>query len=415
VTSSTTSAGLAIGNFITVPAGTGQTVRITNVVGTAVTVYPAIVAANTTATFSYAGTWTNYTGTTALGTAFQYVKAKITAAQATRNAGLVTITAPGGTGTVITITNYTGNATTTVTGTVASTSGWATGDKITIAGATGTEQVKLNGTWTITVLTGTTFSFVVTTAVATGALTTTLGTTTKNTVVVTGAVGTLFTKTFKVGDVITIPNTALGVDYTIASITSDTVLSATIASGVTMPVYSTATTYAYKGTDLYKLTSLGVKLDAKQKSESGMVVALSTDTAGTIVNFSSSFIDIVSINLASQGTTAVTCVYNFSDTNPTGTYTVSGTTTCTVNVTAHGLVASNQLAYVTFTSGTAPSGRYLITYVNANQFTITLPAALTTSGSVSVYPNSMTVYAFNDAGTRISIPSPGVSWTVRGF
>ena len=79
------------------------------------------------------------------------------------------------------ITNYIGVGTTTVTGTVASTAGYSIGDILTIVGATGTEQVKLNGVWAIaSVPTGTTFTFVVTTAVAVGTLTTTLGTTTKS-------------------------------------------------------------------------------------------------------------------------------------------------------------------------------------------------------------------------------------------
>ena len=76
------------------------------------------------------------------------------------------------------ITNYIGAGTTTVKGTVASTAGYSIGDILTISGATGTEQVKLNGTWTISSIpTGTTFTFVVTTSVAAGTLTTTLGTT----------------------------------------------------------------------------------------------------------------------------------------------------------------------------------------------------------------------------------------------
>ena len=84
----------------------------------------------------------------------------------------------------LTITNYIGAGTTTVTGTVASTSGYAIGDILTISGATGTEQVKLNGVWSIaSVPTGTTFTFVVTTSVTAGTLTTTLGTTTKASVV----------------------------------------------------------------------------------------------------------------------------------------------------------------------------------------------------------------------------------------
>lgn len=84
-------------------------------------------------------------------------------------------------GETLTITNYTGAGTTTVTGTVASTTGYAQGDIITISGATGTEQAKLNGTWVIaSVPNSTTFTFTVTQTVAAGALTTGLGTTIKS-------------------------------------------------------------------------------------------------------------------------------------------------------------------------------------------------------------------------------------------
>jgi hypothetical protein len=84
-------------------------------------------------------------------------------------------------GTTITMTNYIGNGTTTVTGTTASTTGWAAGDIITISGATGTEQTKLNGTWTLaSVPTGATFTFVVLSTVSVGTLTTTLGTMVKS-------------------------------------------------------------------------------------------------------------------------------------------------------------------------------------------------------------------------------------------
>lgn len=84
-------------------------------------------------------------------------------------------------GTALTITNYIGANSTTVTGTVASTTGYAVGDIITISGATGTEQTKLNGTWTIaSVPNATTFTFVVTSSVAAGTYTSTLGTTVKS-------------------------------------------------------------------------------------------------------------------------------------------------------------------------------------------------------------------------------------------
>lgn len=88
------------------------------------------------------------------------------------------------TSTALTITNYIGNGTTTVTGTVGSTSGYSVGDIINITTAAGTEQTKLNGIWTIaSVPTGTTFTFVVNTSVTSGTLTTGLGATTKSSLV----------------------------------------------------------------------------------------------------------------------------------------------------------------------------------------------------------------------------------------
>jgi len=85
-------------------------------------------------------------------------------------------------GTTLTITNYIGNGTTTVTGTVASTAGFAAGDIITISGAVGAQQEKLNGTWKInTVNTGNnTFTFTVSSSVASGTLTSGLGATVKS-------------------------------------------------------------------------------------------------------------------------------------------------------------------------------------------------------------------------------------------
>lgn len=79
----------------------------------------------------------------------------------------------------IAMTNYIGNATTTVTGTSSANHGLMVGDTITIADASGTQQTKLNGTWTIvSVPTVTTFTFVVTSAPTSGTLTSGLGTTT---------------------------------------------------------------------------------------------------------------------------------------------------------------------------------------------------------------------------------------------
>jgi len=123
----------------------------------------------------------------------------------TTNVATVTVPAKS-----ITITNYIGANSTTVTGTVASTFGLYVNDSITISGASGTEQTKLNGTWVIaSIASATTFTFVVSSSVATGTLTTTLGTTVKNNhgfliddiVTISGANESVFNSDFKITNV----------------------------------------------------------------------------------------------------------------------------------------------------------------------------------------------------------------------
>jgi hypothetical protein len=76
-----------------------------------------------------------------------------------------------------TLTNVISTGTTTVTATVSSVIGLSVGDKIVITGASGTEQTKLNGSWNIaSIPTTTTFTFVVSTAVAAGTYSSNLGT-----------------------------------------------------------------------------------------------------------------------------------------------------------------------------------------------------------------------------------------------
>ena len=153
-----------------------------------------------------------------------------------------------GSSTALTISNFVGNGTITVTSSVSSTTGFVVGDPIIISGATGTEQAKLNGTWTIaSIPSGTSFTFNVLTALGSGALTTTIGTTIKpvsrftaqlyvGAIIKTTAVattvtatslgttalagGTAFLSQLYVGAVVKTP--AGGVVGTIASITNDT-------------------------------------------------------------------------------------------------------------------------------------------------------------------------------------------------
>lgn len=103
---------------------------------------------------------------------------------------------------------------------------------------------------------------------------------------------------------------------------------------------------------------------------------LTTGTFGTAAN---SFCQGNDARLACQAWV------NFNATSSaalSGSYTQVGGTTLTCNVTAHGL-ATNQIVWLTFTSGTATSSAYVVTVTGANTFTITTTAA-TTSGNVTV-------------------------------
>ena len=85
-------------------------------------------------------------------------------------------------------------------------------------------------------------------------------------------------------------------------------------------------------------------------------------------------------------------------TNParlTGTYAQSGTTV-TITSTAHG-VTQGQVVEIAYTSGNAVDGDFAVASVtNANVFTVTASAALTTSGEVVVKRNMKGHYDFDD-------------------
>lgn len=162
--------------------------------------------------------------------------------------------------------------------------------------------------------------------------------------------------------------------------------------------------------DLFTLTHLVVRLDNKQITDSGSVDALSTDTAGTIVNFNKEVIDVQSITLTPAGTTPLSAVYDFKDTVQSGTYSVTSNVG-TVSITAHGLETGQKVRLALLT-GIGISGVYTITKVNADQFTISMTVA-DTSGNLSAYAQSMRVYAFNS--TNGSRQSAKVSWQIRGY
>lgn len=76
-----------------------------------------------------------------------------------------------------------------------------------------------------------------------------------------------------------------------------------------------------------------------------------------------------------------------------GTYSRTGTTV-TVTATAHGL-SVNDNVYLSFTSGTAADGAYIVRTSSANSFTVTTTASGTTSGNVT----ASQWYTDNDAVT----------------
>ena len=163
------------------------------------------------------------------------------------------------------------------------------------------------------------------------------------------------------------------------------------------------------GTGLYQLTSMDVQLDQKLISDAGSVSPVSTDASGTIVNFSKSFIDVQGIQITPSGTTAAIAVYDFTDSNLSGTYSVVSNV-CTVTYTAHGLI-TGQNVRLQLSSGNLITGVYTITGATANTFTVAMIVG-DTSGNVVFYPQSFRVYLFNTSGTRIN---GSATWQVRGF
>lgn len=69
---------------------------------------------------------------------------------------------------------------------------------------------------------------------------------------------------------------------------------------------------------IVEITDSLLKLDVKQKSIQGSKAVVSTDSGGTNVDITGKFIDVQSINLTPQGTTACYAIYDFVDVaNPT--------------------------------------------------------------------------------------------------
>lgn len=217
----------------------------------------------------------------------------------------ITLVAP--VSTTITMTNYIGNGTTTVTGTSAN-HGLVAGDKITISGATGTQQVKLNGTWEIVTAATNTFTFAVTTALTAGTLTTTLGTTST----VRSNRYTAGSHTLAIGDSVVITGSSVSGyngTFTVTAVATDTfdVLNKTIGStiwtnGLVRAPAKFNVTNATTGTPTWSsglaktsniiLDGLRISKDKPLDSIDGLVSRVTFDNSTKISKTAGSIIDI---------------------------------------------------------------------------------------------------------------------------
>jgi hypothetical protein len=160
---------------------------------------------------------------------------------------------------------------------------------------------------------------------------------------------------------------------------------------------------------LYQLTSLEVLLNAKKKSDSLTIQALSTDTNGTIVNFVKEFIDVTSITTTAQGSKPLIVVRDFQDSTLSCTYSVTSNV-ATINYPSHGFITGQDVR-IGFGSGLGVTGIYRIVSSSTNSFTINMSVP-NTSGSCLVYPQSARVYVYNTSGVR---QSALVSVAIEGY
>ncbi len=160
---------------------------------------------------------------------------------------------------------------------------------------------------------------------------------------------------------------------------------------------------------LHSIENLSVRLDTKIKNDAGNIYANASDALGTIVNFNKEFIDVQSVTVSPSGTIPIYAVYDIKDAFVSGTYSVSSDV-CTVNLIDHGFI-TGQNVKLFIGSGLGVSGIYTITAYSTNTFAVNMISP-NTSGNLSLYPQSLRVYAFNNSGVRTS---SDVSWAIKGY
>jgi uncharacterized protein (DUF1800 family) len=154
---------------------------------------------------------------------------------------------------------------------------------------------------------------------------------------------------------------------------------------------SLAATYAENGSQI-----ITINTPAPHRLNTGDTVSLAfTDTSGNPAPPNQSY-SVTVTNASSFNITAPNLL--------TGTYT-QNTNVITVNISGHGLVAGNAV-YLTFTTGGAVSGLYLVVTNNSTtQFTVSTPDATVRSGNC-LLPR-ISASGFVQSGTSITVSCSG--------
>ena len=151
-------------------------------------------------------------------------------------------------------------------------------------------------------------------------------------------------------------------------------------------------------------------LSRKLKNDAGNITANLSDASGSLANFFVEFIDVTSINVTANSTTAVIPVYDYKDSVISGTYSISAGVV-TVNASNHGLIVGQKVK-LNYTTGTGVPEAVIVTeVVNANSFKANTTLA-NTSGNLSIYSQGLRIYLFDKDGNRVSGKA---SWSVRGY
>ena len=139
---------------------------------------------------------------------------------------------------------------------------------------------------------------------------------------------------------------------------------------------------------------MGMQYDVKSvhASASGVAVGYRTRLKGVI--------------MSPSGAATVNTVF-CENISVSGTYSVPGSTVCTVTIDNHGL-SNGDRVYLNFTSGTAADGPYDVSNVDTNSFTVTVASA-TTSGNVTMYAKVLIEFDSSNATAFYTlIPGEGV-------